>query len=55
VTALVHLLRLFNAVFGLTQAKPQEERKWAVYLFVLLLLLLGMIAGSAALIIKIFG
>ena len=34
---LIYLLRVFTAAFGTTEAKPHEERTYAIFLGILLL------------------
>lgn len=36
---LIYLLRVFTAAFGTTEAKPHEEKKYAVFLGALLLVM----------------
>ena len=50
---LILLLRWFSAVFGLTTAKPQEEARYALFLFGMLLVLAAMLAGAVFLLLLV--
>lgn len=54
VRLLVNFLRFFNALFGLTQPRKDEEEKWAVFLIAVLAGLALMLAVAFYILLRIF-
>ena len=50
---LIHLLRWFNTCFGLTQARKEEERKWALYLVCVLLFMGSVMVAAVAVLLSV--
>jgi hypothetical protein len=53
VVILIHLLRWFSVFFGTTVARPEEEKKWAVYLACLLIFVFGVAALGLTVLFKL--
>ena len=43
---LIYLLRVFTAAFGTTEAQPHEEKKYAVFLAILLLAMIAFVIAA---------
>lgn len=50
---LIHLLRWFNTVFGLSQPRPNEEKRWAIYLVCMLTFMGGMMFAAVAVLLRL--
>jgi heme/copper-type cytochrome/quinol oxidase subunit 2 len=54
VPLLIQLLRAFVILFGVTPPKKDEEEKWALYLFYVLIIVSGIAVIVIAVLFKIF-